>query len=82
MFDFIIKYCRKKLNLANASLKKFDIIKFDEDENNNNNFLFILRHKFCNSKYQLKQAQIRDEFVNIKLTALTVQLNNIVIANI
>ena len=81
-FNFIIEYCRKKLNFANASLKKSDIMKFDDNKNNNNNFLFILRHKFCNSKCQSKQTQIRNEFANIKLTILTAQLNNIIIENI
>ena len=57
-FNFIIKYCKRKLNLANASLKKLNIIKFDDNENNNDNFLFILRNKFRNSKCQLKQTQI------------------------
>ena len=70
-FDFIIEYRRKKLNFANASLRRFDIIKFDDSENNNNNFLFILRNKFCNSKCQSKQMQIRNEFANIKLATLT-----------
>ena len=81
-FDFIIEYRKKKLNLANASLKKFDIMKFDDNENNNDDFLFILRNKFCNSKCQSKQTQIRNEFVNIKLTALTTQLNDMIIADI
>ena len=66
----------------NASSKRFDNIKFDDNENNNNNFLFILRNKFYNLKYQLKQAQIRNEFANIKLIILITQLNNTIIANI
>ena len=57
-------------------------MKFDNNENNNNDFLFILRNKFYNLKCQLKQTQIRNEFANIKLTALTAQLNNMIIANI
>ena len=81
-FDFIIEYRRKKLNLANALSRRFNIMKLDDSENNNDDFLFILRHKFCNSKCQSKQEQIRDEFTNIKLTALTAQLNNTFIANI
>ena len=81
-FDFIIEYCKKKLNFANVSLKRFDIIKFDDNENNNDDFLFILRNKFCNLKCLLKQAQIRNEFANIKLTTLTTQLNDTIIANI
>ena len=81
-FDFIIKYCKKNLNFANASSRKSDIIKFDDNKNNNNDFLFILRNKFCNLKCQSKQTQIRDEFVNIKLTILTTQLNDMINANI
>ena len=81
-FDFIIKYRRKKLNFANASSKKFDIMKFDDNENNNHDFLFILRNKLCNLKCQSKQTQIRDEFANIKLITLTTQLNDTIIANI
>ena len=53
-FDFIIKYCRRKLNFANASSRRSDIIKFDDNENNNDDFLFILRNKFRNSKCQSK----------------------------
>ena len=66
----------------NASLKRSDIIKFDNNENNNDNFLFILRNKLCNSKCQSKQTQIQNEFTNIKLTTLTTQLNDTIIANI
>ena len=55
-FDFIIKYCKEKLNFGNTLSKKFDIMKSDHSEKNNNNFLFILWHKFCNSKYQSKQV--------------------------
>ena len=57
-FNFIIEYCRKRLNLANVSSKRFDIIKLDDNENNNDNFLFILRYKLRNSKCQSKQKQI------------------------
>ena len=49
-FNFIIKYYKRKLNFANASLKRFNIIKFDDNKNNNNDFLFILRNKFYNLK--------------------------------
>ena len=70
-FDFIIEYRKKKLNFANAPLKRFDIMKLNDSENNNDDFLFILRNKFCNSKCQSKQMQIQDEFANIKLAALT-----------
>ena len=50
-FDFIIEYCRRKLNFANAPSRRSDIIKFDDNENNNDDFLFILRNKFRNSEY-------------------------------
>ena len=53
-FDFIIKYRRRKLNFANALSRRFDIIKFDDNKNNNNDFLFILRNKLRNSKCQSK----------------------------
>ena len=42
---------QKKFNFANTSLKRFDIIKSNNNENNNDNFLFILRNKFHNQKY-------------------------------
>ena len=57
-------------------------MKFDDSENNNDDFLFILRYKFCNLKCQSKQKQIQNEFANVKLTALTAQLNNTFIADI
>ena len=62
--------------------KRFDIIKFDDNKSNNDDFLFILRYKFCNSKYQSKQTQIWNKFANIKLTVLIAQLNNTIIADI
>ena len=46
-------------------------MKLDDNENNNDDFLSILRNKFCNLKCQLKQTQIQNEFANIKLTTLT-----------
>ena len=49
-FNSVIEYCREKLNFANALLKKSDIVKLYNNENNDNNFMFILQHKFCNSK--------------------------------
>ena len=70
-FNFIIEYRRKKLNFANAPSKRSDIMKFDNNKNNNDDFLFILRNKLYNSKCQLKQTQIQNEFMNIKLTILT-----------
>ena len=54
VFNFIIEYRRKKLNFANASSKRSDIMKFNDNKNNNDDFLFILRNKLCNSKCQSK----------------------------
>ena len=70
-FNFIIEYRKKKLNFVNASSRKSDIMKLNNNKNNNDDFLFILRNKLRNSKCQSKQTQIRNEFANIKLTILT-----------
>ena len=51
-FNFIIKYRKRKFNSANASSKRFNIIKSNNNENSNDNFYFILRNKFRNQKYQ------------------------------
>ena len=51
-FDFTIKYRKKKFNSANAPSRKPDIIKSNNNENNNDNFLSILRNKLRNQKYQ------------------------------
>ena len=64
------------------SLKRFNIIKFNDNKNNDNNSLFILRNKFYTLKYQLKQTQIQNKFTKIKLIILTTQLNDIIIVNI
>ena len=58
MFNFIIKYYKKKFNFVNTLLKRFNIIKSNNNKNNiiksNNNknnindFFFILRNKFRN----------------------------------
>jgi len=63
-------------------LRRFNIIKLNSSKNNNNNFLFILRNKFCNLKYQLKLQKNKDVFAIIKLTILITQLNSTIIANI
>ena len=48
VFDFIIEYYKKTLNFANAPSRKSDIMKPRNDENVNNDFLFILRNKLRN----------------------------------
>ena len=35
-------------------LKRSDIMKFNDNKNNNDDFLFILRNKLCNLKCQSK----------------------------
>ena len=47
-FNFNIKYRRDKLNFADASLRKSDIIKSNDSEENNNKFLSTLRNKLRN----------------------------------
>ena len=42
MFDFTIEYRKNKFNFVNALSKRFDIVKSNNNENNNDNFLFIL----------------------------------------
>ncbi len=81
-FDFHIKYCRDKLNSANASSKRLDIMKLNDNEKNNNYFLSILWNKLCNQKCQSKLLKNEEVSTTIKLTALIIQLNNIVIADI
>ena len=51
-FDFEIEYRKNKFNFANASSRKFNIIKMNlnDNENNNDDFFFILRNKFRNQK--------------------------------
>ena len=47
-FNFNIKYRRDKLNFADASLKRSDIIKSNDSEENNDKFLSTLRNKLRN----------------------------------
>ena len=51
-FDFTIEYRKNKLNFANASSRRFDIMKSNDNDKNNDKFLFILRNKFRNQNYQ------------------------------
>ena len=53
-FDFNIKYRKRKLNFVDASFKKSDIMKSNDNEKNNDDFLSILRNKFRNQEYQFK----------------------------
>jgi len=49
-FDFHIEYRRDKLNSANASSRRLDIMKSNDSEKNNEYFLFTLQNKLCNQK--------------------------------
>ena len=50
-FNFIIKYYKNKLNSTNTPLRRSNIIKSNSSEDNNNDFLSILRNKLRNQKY-------------------------------
>ncbi len=49
-FDFHIKYHRDKLNSANASSRRFNIMKLNDSKKNNDYFLFTLQNKLRNQK--------------------------------
>ncbi len=80
-FDFHIKYHRNKLNSANASSRKLNIMKSNDSEKNNNYFLFTLWNKLCNQKCQSELLKNEEVSTAIKLAALMMQLNDIIIAN-
>jgi len=80
-FDFHIKYRKDKLNFANVSSRKLDIMKLNDSEKNNDYFLFTLRNKLRNQKCQSELLENEEVSTMIKLAALTTQLNDIVIAD-
>ncbi len=49
-FDFHIKYRRDKLNFANVSSRRLDIMKLNDSEKNNDYFLSTLQNKLYNQK--------------------------------
>ncbi len=49
-FNFHIKYHRDKLNSANASLRRLNIMKLNDSKKNNDYFLFTLWNKLHNQK--------------------------------
>ncbi len=69
-FDFHIKYRRDKLNSANASSKRLDIMKSNDSEKNNDYFLSTLQNKFRNQKCQSELLKNKEVSTAIKLTAL------------
>ena len=81
-FDFTIKYRKNKLNFANASSKKSDIMKSNDSDKNNDKFLFILRNKLRNQNYQFDLQNDQHVFATIKFATSTTRLRNIVMTNI
>ncbi len=81
MFNFHINYHRDKLNFVNASLRRFNIMKLNDSEKNNDYFLSILQNKLCNQKCQSELLKNEEVLTAIKLTALMMQLNDIIIAD-
>ena len=81
-FDFTIEYCKNKLNSANASSKKSDIMKSNDNDKNNDKFLFILRNKLRNQNYQFDLQSDQRVFATIKLATSTTRLRSIVTTNI
>ncbi len=80
-FDFYIEYYRDKLNSANASSRRLNIMKSNDSKKNNDYFLFTLQNKLCNQKCQSELLKNEEVLTAIKLTALMMQLNDIVIAD-
>ncbi len=80
-FDFHIEYCRDKLNSANVSSKRLDIMKLNDSEKNNDYFLSTLQNKLHNQKCQSELLKNKEVSTMIKLAALMTQLNDIVIAD-
>ncbi len=80
-FDFHIEYHRDKLNSANASSRRLDIMKLNDSKKNNDYFLSTLRNKLRNQKCQSELLENKEVLTAIKLAALTTQLNDIVITD-
>ncbi len=80
-FDFHIEYRRGKLNSADASSRRLDIMKPDGSEKNNDYFLPTLRNKLRNQECQSELLGNEGVSAAIKLAALTTQLNDTVIAD-
>jgi len=56
-------------------------MKLNDSKKNNDDFLFTLRNKLRNQKYQSELLENEEVLIVIKLAALTMQLNDIVIAD-
>ncbi len=80
-FDFYIEYRKDKLNFANALSRRFNIMKLNDSKKNNDYFLSTLQNKLCNQKCQSELLKNKEVLTAIKLAALMMQLNDIVIAD-
>jgi len=56
-------------------------MKLNNSEKNNDYFLSILQNKLCNQKCQSELLKNEEVLTAIKLTALMMQLNDIIIAD-
>ena len=80
-FDFNIEYRKIKLNFVDTSFKKFDIMKSNDSEKNNDDFLSILRNKFRNQKYQFELQRNNRILVVVKLAIAMTQSSDKFIAS-
>ncbi len=79
--DFHIKYHKNKLNFTNASSRRLNIMKLNDSKKNKDYFLFTLQNKLHNQKCQSELLKNKEVSTMIKLAALMMQLNDIVIVN-
>jgi len=70
-FDFHIEYHRGKLNSANVSSRRLDIMKLNDSKKNNDYFLSTLQNKLRNQKCQSELLENEEVSTVIKLAALT-----------
>jgi len=59
-----------KLNFANASSRKFNIMKSNDSKKNNDYFLFTLQNKLHNQKCQSELLENEEVLTMIKLVTL------------
>ncbi len=69
-FDFHIKYHRDKLNSANASSRRLNIMKLNDSKKNNDYFLSTLQNKLRNQKCQSELLENEEVLTTIELAAL------------
>ena len=79
-FDFHIKYHKNKLNPADESSKKSDIMKSELNEKNVF-ILFILQNKLHFAEYQSELQKKNGISATVRLIMSMIQLNNTIIAN-